>query len=222
MGWTIDPSVGGRIRACTSAADAFGGATCVHGVAMERPAFRRFLRDTLLLEGQEDVDAEAVGARLAAVAGERFEAPPEIAAANRLGIPSGSLSLARHMGIDPVRLAMCAFDARGRAGDGARCVEATVRRALGRERTRGASDAILVKVTLSRGVTWTGRRLTARSTVVPAAVLQDLPGHSMRVVTDHSWSGWDSITVRSVERRGDSLIVDTDADAMEDAFGETV
>lgn len=215
MGWRIDPTVGRRLRAAVATMEEMRRHTGVHRASMDAPRFRRFLGETLLLDADDLADATTISERLGREIGRPCEVPDAIAAANRMQANSTGLALSRHMGVDPVRLVLCAYDARARAVDGHRVVEASVRRALGAAARRGEVDEIGIKVTLARGVSWQGRRMCARSVDLPDSVLGDLPGRSMRCLTDHRWEGWDRISIVSAVRRGHSLIVDTDATGME-------
>lgn len=218
MGWITDPSIGRRIRACISSIEALRGDTSVHRAVMKPAEFRTFLSETLGLACDDLEDSQTITERLSAHLHRACEAPSSIRNLNSLMVSAAGLSLARHMGVDPLRLAMCAFDARGRASDGAKVVDVEIRRALGRAARQGEPDRLSVRITLANGVVWLGRRMTARDSVIPAAMLTTLPGRTMRAITDHPWAGWEDITITSTERRGNSLIIDTDAVSEVDVF----
>lgn len=215
MGWRIDPTVARRLRAAVATMEGMRRDTGVHRTIMTPPRFRQFLGETLLLQDEDLKDAEAIAQRLADGIGRPCVVPDAIGEANRIHANAVGMALARHMGVDPVRLVMCAYDARARVTDGDRIVEASIVRALGAAARRGDVDEIAIKVTLGKGVTWHRGRLSARTMQLPDSVLRQLPGRTMRSVTDHDWRGWDDISITSAMRRGGSLVIETDAVRLE-------
>lgn len=211
MAWILDPSIGKRLRSSISTLEKMRRSTCVLRASLEPNSFQRFMTDTLLLQEQDMVDAEGLAARICDTLSMACMMPDEIVAQNRFEMNVMNVALSQHMGVDPIRLLLAAFDAKARAIEGERSVEITLKRSWGKRRKAGKPDQLDMRIMLAKDVMLRGSRITARRTQLPEAVINTLPGRRLDDIIQFPWEGWKDIGIVGAARRGDSLIIDTDA-----------
>jgi hypothetical protein len=206
-----DPTIAARLKLNFLTSRKMSGPISIHRVPYERLSYKRFLLETLGLTDEDLETKEKTGQRLNALIAEPCVMPTDIHAKNHLEVDAFTNSLMRHLGVDPVRLLLAGHDARMQATDGVRSITMKIDRALGKERDAGAPDRLDIKITLAPGVFWKGSRLTARKTALPQSIVGTLQGRPIRDVVGHDWDGWDAVRITSAQRKGDSLVIDTDA-----------
>lgn len=213
MGWRIDASVGRRLRSSISTMETMRGTMRVLRKPMDPRDYRAFLTDTLMLRDEDMSDAHAIDARIGGTIGMDCLMPDAVAEGN-LQVSATSLALARHMGVDPVRLMLAAHDAKPRAVDGDQTIAVCIERAFGRQKANGVADRLDIRIGLAPGATWRGARLSMRRTQLPEAMTAVLAGRMLTDVLAHPWEGWHGVRITGALRKGDSLIIDTDATRM--------
>lgn len=208
-----DPTIAARLKLNLLTSRKMSGPIPIHRVPYERLSYRRFLIETLGLSDDDLETKEKVGNRLNALIAEPCLMPADVHAKNPLKANAFTISLMRHLGVDPIRLLLAGHDARMQATDGVRSIAMKIDRALGKERDVDRADQLDVKITLAPGVFWKGSRLTARKTAVPQSIVGTLEGRPIRDVVGHDWNGWDAVRITAAQRKGNSLVIDTDAGA---------
>lgn len=211
MGWIVNPSIGKKLRSAVTTLEVMNRTTMVLREPMEPARFKTFLSDTLLLSEKQRGSAEDIVARVSETIALPCAMPDDLARDNRFEINRVSIQLARHLGVDPIRLMLAAYDAWAKASDGDASIHAEIKRSWGRQRQRGRADRLDIQIDLGGGALWRGSRMTLRRTVMPDAVVNALPGRNMADIVSHPWPGWRDISIVGASVSGDSLLIETDA-----------
>lgn len=209
MSWTVNAGIGRRLLNAISTVDRMRGATRVMMASLDREQFGAFLKETLLLRDEDVIDAETISARIARTIATPCRVPAVMAEENQLEINGTTLALCRHLGIEPLRLQLAAFEAKATARrDGVEMSVGTMR-PYGRQRTT-RKPSLTVRLGLAPGVQWHDGSLIIRRTTLPQAMLATLRGRPASDVLDHDWPGWRDLTVRGAACTGDTLTVRMD------------
>lgn len=179
----------------------------VFGGILEQAEWLEVLR-ALLDDDHGLTDADAITAALNA----RTHRPIELPKCLHFGFEGmvaneTSRDLCRHLGVDPLRLAVVAGAfSRGSVTDADRAVSISAER-----RTKTKPPRAAIKVRLDGQATWSAGRFTLRRTSLPLTALQGLKGMSVDQIVDHEWEGWKSLQVTSAGLNGDATVIGTTA-----------
>jgi len=203
MSWTPHRSIVDSVITLRAASRSVGGSFKVLGTVLSDVVLREMIRDALGI-GDDMVEPEAVEAHIGRTMGAAVALPDQLAQAlTDASIARDDVDLARHMGVDPLRLLTA-----GHA--------ATATAVNGKERVRsiplwqdGRLDRVDVAFTLGKGVTWRRGTLRSTNTQIPHTLLDSMEGRTLDGIVDHGWEGWKRLRVKRASQSGRTLVIQT-------------
>lgn len=204
--WTIDPSIPESVLRAALAAKRLHSGALVLGIHLDHRAVQRFLRDALGVdpdvETQDDV-CDALQAHLA----EPIDLPDILSALRLEPMDVDEIDLARHEGVDPLRLFLSAFAGTATVRRGARCIHVGPTWPTRAEADAGRGLTLKVGFTLGRGVSWRDRMLRIRRGVYPQSIVDVAAGRPATDFIDHPWDGWRRLHAEKAACSSDALTI---------------
>lgn len=203
MNWTPHRAIAESLLTLRAASRSVAGSFKVLGEIVSDVRLRDIIRTTLGIS--DDMDTPAlIEAHVGSTIGKPVELPEQLATGlERARIAIDDVGLARHMGVDPLRLLLLGHD-----------TIATV--TGGRARIRsvplwldGRLDRVEVAFTLGKGVTWRNGTLRSTNTRIPETMLDSMEGRTLDGIVDHRWDGWKRLRVERASQSGRTLVLAT-------------
>lgn len=202
MSWTLNPTIAARIAATRAAARSVGMSFHLLGHTVSDATLIDIVRDTLGIpdEAEGEDMAHAVSSTLHLPVATPITIAPALMTAT---IARDDALLARHLGVDPLRLLLAGNDAVAKVTRGAMSL-----RVIPKWRN-AALEHVDISFKLARDVTWRNGRLAVRGTQLPHAVTDAMVGRGLDSVHNESWEGWKRMVVQSAVQTANTVTFDT-------------
>lgn len=202
MTWTPNPSIASRIASSRAAASTIGSSFRMLGATVSDTELLGIIRHTLAIP--DDAPTGEITRIIAGTLHMPLQVPrplePSLSTAT---MAADDALLARHLGVDPLRLLLAGSDAVAMVTRGAMTV-----RAIPKWRD-AALEHVDMSFKLARDVTWRGGRLTVRGGRLPHALTDAMVGRRLDSVHDESWDGWKRLVVQSAAQTASTVTFDT-------------
>lgn len=211
MAWSFHPSVSAGLAQSITTSFRLQQPVRVLGVPLPPKEYAQFVEDTLQLGEKDKANKKLINRRLSETLHLPCNMPPAIAADNAFDMNETMAGLCRYLGVDPVRFLLASSSGKAHLVDGEKKIIFTMKRAFSRQIAKGEISHLDIQVWLERGIHWRGNQLTISRTILPQAVQEMLAGKELTEIFSHPWTGWEKIMIQKTSRRGDSLVITTDA-----------